>query len=548
MTETLPVVLGLIVGIFPFLVFAVVIGPSVRTEDAFYLASEDLSKRGLFATLGASWLFLGNVIVANMILGAYFGWTNCWAIATWAFGFWLAGRHASHIRTKYGTLATLHEYLASTYATPAIKYIAAFITAIVALGVISLELIVGMALIVPLSPDLHWLPFAFGAILTLTIAWYCAQGGLTAVVKTDFYQLIGIMAGVFSLLAIAIILLRSPIATKQLSPDLYRPSLAMLAAPGWPLYLGLFFLQVPLLLGDFGTWQRIRATRMMERDRLAPAFTGVAVLNTVLWSIMVFAGMALTTLGDDYSNILQDSPLYPTAGPILQVMQIAGDSNLGIGGVISAVLLFALILGLVCAMMSSADSYLLIALQTLANDFFGIKTAKEPSTSVVDALAQAEDAPYNTNVTIAPSAHDEEAPVLFGRRVAIVLTLVAMGAAVATVLSGINLLSAVFIIFGSQAVLAPLAVFALRDDIDPIEHKLVAGLSAAIAFVVAVSYGIWAVFLSSDEWHIVNGPYLVPVIAVILPTLALGVSALARGGWPGLLGYLKACAGNYSKS
>ena len=56
MTETIPVVLGLMAGVFPLLVFALVIGPSVRTENAFYLASEDLSKRGLFATLGASWL------------------------------------------------------------------------------------------------------------------------------------------------------------------------------------------------------------------------------------------------------------------------------------------------------------------------------------------------------------------------------------------------------------------------------------------------------------------------------------------------------------
>lgn len=557
MAELSAILLAFAVGIVPLLIYAWSIARKVRSDSAFFLASEQLEAADLFSTLGATWLLLGNVVVANMFLGMFFGWNCWWVVVTWGIGFWLAGRHARRIRESYGTDTTLHQFLARRYNMPAIKVIAAIITAVVGLGIIALELIVGMALIVPALPAMgegvaRFLPFVFGFLLILPIALYCAFGGLTAVVKTDKVQIAAIIVG---MLAILIMACRWLWGTPGISPESipqesYVPSLASAAVPGWAFYVGVFFLQVPLLLGDFGTWQRIRATKLAEKTSLRSAFNITALLNVVLWSILFFVGIAALAL--PANDVYSASLLYPVAQPILDAIHAAFMPGAFGGTILGWILVFAFATGLVCAMMSSADSYLLIALQTVASDFLGL--SKEDRTDTASSI----DPPSSGTLPVAGSqetrqqsaqmSEDEHSSgaVTFSRMAAIAMSIVAFAAAVTVILSGIDLLSFILIVFGSQAVLAPLAVFALREDVDPAVYRVEAALGGVFGFLLAFGYGIWGVFFSGSEYHAMNGPFWVPAIAVAIPLLVFILSALLRAQFSTAFRTITCWLGRYS--
>ena len=141
------------------------------------------------------------VIVAAMFLGGIYGWLNWWMILTWGVGFWFVGRHAGNIKTALGDTQTLHTFLEQKYNSPQIKNFAAIVTFVVGIGIIALELIVGMALLVTFTGNAVY-PMIFGVALGITVTLYCRLGGLTAVVKSDRAQFLGILSAFFLLLVV----------------------------------------------------------------------------------------------------------------------------------------------------------------------------------------------------------------------------------------------------------------------------------------------------------------------------------------------------------
>lgn len=502
------VMLAVVIGIVPFLIFAKRLSSKIKSEDDYYLASNELSARGLFDTLMATWLLLGNVIVAAMFLGGIYGWLNWWMILTWGIGFWFVGRHASNIKTALGDTQTLHTFLEQKYKSPQIKNFAAIVTFTVGIGIIALELIVGMALLVTFTGNIVY-PMVFGVVLGITVTLYCRLGGLTAVVKSDKAQFYGIFAALVVLLVVSLAILLGPLERNVVPPASYDITWQTAFSAGWPFYVGLFFLQVPLLVGDFGTWQRIRASKAHSAGELRRTFFSVGLLNILLWTVLVFAGVAVATIPSGIVDpVISSSLFYASAQPLIDLMFITDSGLIGLNGLISSVLVFIVLVGMIWALLSSADSYLLIALQTWTTDL--TKRALPPQGDMPDTVRR-------------------------GRRAAGWFMFIALLIALITVCSGVPLVSAVFIIFGSQTAVAPLALYALRDDIDLGDFGSVPTVAAILGFSGAILYGSWATFFSSNPFHQNNGAYLSPVIGFLLPFSALVIMDVKKNGWGALI-------------
>ncbi len=500
---------AMVFGVLPFLVYAFSLRSKVRTVDSYYLASKDLSKRGLFSTLAATWLLLGNVVVAAMILGGFYGVLNWWMIITWVLGFYFISRHATAIKSALDRRekTTLHSYLSERFNSVYLRKFAATVTFFVSIGIISLELIIGMALFVSFSEPDNFAPLLAGVVLAVTITLYCSMGGLTAVVRSDKFQLGGIIISLGVIAGIAVLILMDPSKRDLVPASSYDLSWSNHASIGWPYYVGLLFLQVPLLTGDFGTWQRIKACKTeVPGPEIRKAFKGVGLLNLFLWAILVFAGVAVATIGlEEVGQSLSSSQFYSSAEPLIDLLVAA---KIYTSETIGNILIFSIVIGMLWALMSSADSYLLIAQQTWTTDVFDKSSAEIQS---------------NPNESV-----DR------GRKLSSVIMLISLLVALAAVCREAPLVSLVFIIFGSQTALAPLALYAIRDDIEPSSSGSVPIVMAFLGFVGGILFGVWATFISNDSFYINNGAYLTPLIAFVTPMLGLVFVDLKRNGLKGL--------------
>lgn len=499
--------LAIVVPILSFLIYAFMISPSVNSPAQFFLAGESLNDKDVYETLAATWLLLGNVTVANMLLGAYFGFYNWWLIATWALAFTVAGLNAERISDKLGEIHTLHEFLGVSYDTPFLRVGAAFVTFFVSMGILALELVVGMGIVLPITEGSILISLIVGFAFVLVISAYCVLGGLKAVVDTDRPQVGAVIAAMIGLVVLAMTIWFGPNADSTTFEA---------TVPAFPFWIGLFFLQVPLLVGDFGTWQRIRATNPAESGNLLSAFQSVGWLNIALWTAMVLGGMALSTVETSTTYDGLAANLYTVAEPVVKAIDVSIASTITLGGWASTAIVFVFTTGLICAMLSSADSYLLIGLQTITEDVFRLGRPNK-----LDEEGDASSAPSTDRA------------VRWSRSGAALAAFVAYGVAVILIYTGqqANALDIVFIVFGSQTVLSPLAVFALRDDLHVPQYSGTAIIAGVLGFVLPFGYGIWSLVQNTSQFHSTWGAYLTPVGAVLIPTIFLIADTWRKEGF-----------------
>jgi Na+/proline symporter len=546
------VAIGVGLPLLGYLAYALWISPEVRTTDSFFLASHSLSSRKLTYTLGATWMSLGNVILALLILAKYYGWVNWWGVATWALGFLIMLGHAPRIHRKVGTAQTIHSFLASRLSAPRFKTVASVITVIAAIGVIALELMVAMALCSVVAPGATGdaLAIAIGLFFCLIVALYTALGGLRAVVDTDKWQFFLVSLGVAALLAIAIRYAASK-PPVPVDASLYVPSWKMALAPGWPFYVGLFFMQAFLLPADMGTWQRVIATSHDEKHPYR-AFGVLAVINSLWWAALIIAGILLSSIPADTPAQHNLGRFAAYASDLIAPLIVALDPSQPSGQITGILLVIPLLWGLGSAMLSTGDSYLLVAMHTLSIDVANLRPSMAthaPSTTPSEAVPGASPgettsappvkhdngpAPEATCKPMETSGSDEdpsallsdEQPVKWSRRGIVLASMASFGIAVVCVVSDVEFVSLVVLLFGAQCVLAPVACLCLRDDIDVSHYKSAAFVSLLLGYAAAMSSGLWLLYGAKNP----NATLIVPIIAVCVTLFVLMLAMCLKDG------------------
>jgi SSS family solute:Na+ symporter len=501
----------IIITVFGYTAYAVSLSRHVTSVRQFFLHTERLSREDLLYTYTASWMLLGSVMLAVVILGLVAGIANIWTIVTWALGFVILSRHAVRIKeltSREGT-TTLHSFLGRRYGRPGIRILASSFTIIAALGAFALELIIGVALlqVVPGFSSTVYLPLAASVFFTLALAFYAAMGGFEAVIRTDRTQLFFIVIGTLAMVGlVAFHAASNPHLVSQIPNYLFKPQTSsqwseLWSATGSAFIVGLLFLQFFLMLGDMGSWQRIIASASGRVAALA--LKKVAWWTALLWIVFVVVGVLLWShpspdgLFPNPENILATQ-----AEPFPSLLRLASPEvflgatwvGLALVGLITA--------GLITAMLSSADTYIVVMMQTLTQDLvFANRRRKQQEV---------------------PGASDSEnldaAMLRFARRYLYVMAFAGLAFFWVLMLLGFDLLTLVFVIFGAQATLAPLAVAALSEDLTLERYATPALVSALIGFVAAYAAGVYAAQ--------VGDPILslwAPAVAVGVPTVVLSI-------------------------
>lgn len=517
------VILGFGIPLTAFLLFAFYLSPDINNVQKYFLANKEVNSTELFTTLGASWLSIGNAIFSLIILGLYFGFLNFWTAITWMIGFIILSKHSSQIK-KLCKDPSINGFLSSRFGTKVGK-IAAITIIVIATSLLSLELIVGMAISSIAAPGLTGdvIAILFGLLLVVAITGYTMLGGLTAVVKSDIYQFILICCALVALLIGTITwglydnyaLGWSDFKNSYLSWEVYKPLWT------WEFILGLVFLQFFLLVSDMGTWQRIISVDFKEKKPWTKIVI-VGIVSAIGWLIVILVGMIFSPIllpfGENpemADGIFTGYGIFITE-PLIAILSI----DYLFGSLLGTGLVFVILLGLTGAMLSTGDTYLLVSTQAASMDIRN-KYLKSDRANLLT----------------------EYYPVQFSRKWAWLFSSFAYILALFVIFSGFDFLSVALLLLGSQCAIAPVAVFALREDIDHSKYINTSFYSLLIGFISSVVCGLYFMLFQPEY---IGGGFLPAIIAITFSTGIIFISIIMNDGWskafltfPALFGFYK---------
>lgn len=125
----------------------------------------------------------------------------------------------------------------------------------------------------------------------------------------------------------------------------------------WSFVLGIICMNVPAPFADAATWQRLCATRSLEDARRG---LGRAIPWFIfIWGALILCASLISELA------VRTGQFDPAKGTLMTFLV----STLAEGDVLHLVLLFLFILGLFSAMITTADSLLLVSAQMFTQDF-----------------------------------------------------------------------------------------------------------------------------------------------------------------------------------
>lgn len=318
----------------------------------------------------ATSISLATIVAAYFGLAKYFGLWLLWTAFTAGFGMFVVYKLSPRIGAKlklYPNVPSIHEFLATEYACPRIKPVAAIFTAVGLLLLLATELLVGSAFLAQLIPGANrWL---LTVILASVPLLYVIMGGFEAVVITDRIQM--------GLIWVMICALFTVIA---FSGDYSHERLCQ-AASLRPIDMGLLWflvgialMNIPTALSSITVWQRISAC---ESDRVLRAgLWRSAVGVCISWSLLVLIAWAAGTSGTATSS----------AELCKQLLDGAFRTPFGLP------LVFLIVVGLYSAQLSTASTFLIASGHTITTDILNWKEKKtvagdQPITSLVVSRA-----------------------------------------------------------------------------------------------------------------------------------------------------------------
>jgi Na+/proline symporter len=500
---SLVIIFTFIATVAGFALYAVKISGFISNTRRFFIHTGQLEAKELSYTFSASWMSLANVIAGLLILALIAGIANLWAVITWAVGFIVLSSHTSQIKKLANTQDTIHGFLARRYGISAMRSVASFITILSCLGIFALELIVGIALL-QIIPGIKsvWLPVIGSVMLTVILAFYTSKGGYYAVIRTDRIQWILIVIAIISMFLLVVLHAVSNVSLVAQIPEyLWNPLSidninSLWGATGWSFVLGILFLQLFLQIGDMGSWQRIVSAK--DTISVKKSLKKVSLWTAAIWVVIAGTGIMLWShpnLDGLFPN--PEAILATQAEPLPSLLNLGLVGNLFIGEFGGLLLVLLILVGLVSAMLSTADTYIVVIMQTLVKDIVFIKRKLRKDISDIKVLN-------------------------FSRKYIYLIAFLGLMLFWILIPLGFDLLTLVFVIFGSQTVFAPLVVTALREDLSLEKYKVPALISCITGFIVVYILGYFAAREGQIQFA-----YWAPVAGVLIPFVILTVTGIA---------------------
>ena len=243
--------------------------------------------------------------------------------------------------------------------------------------------------------------------------------------------------------------------------------------------INFFLINVPFPLVDMSAWQRIVASKNASIARLG---LFVAIITFIItWSAILFGAIALT----EYSSA-------DKAGGLPTLLIMFGETTGTIGIIISAVCFAALI----AAMLSTADTFLVAAGQTISMDITDTNYFKEhPIEEVADEEIEEQ---------YIPMGLDDKKVVDGARKKMALMAFAGLVFCIILIKIGFGVAELVFAVYGSSLALFPAIGFALlrcgKSDLS--QYGVTATTSVILGFVSGWSYGIISVAFPAGSQNI----------------------------------------------
>lgn len=362
-----------------FVVFAAILLPAilyfklalgerrnVRTLDSFFPLTRFLDSGTYAHSTVASGLSLATVILALVNLAPVVGISLIVTIASYAAGFVVLFLAAPTVLRRNPGNQTLQGFLGTAYKSSLVKSVALVFTFVGYISIFAMELLVGVSVLKPFLGD--W-ALVFSVVYLLFIIGYSVIAGFRAVVATEQWHFRFIIAGVAVLPAFLVFLIARSSVNLSLS-SISGEIFGTWAAP-WSFVVGIVAMNLPAAISDSGTWQRLCSTRSGGHAR--KGLSSAIPWFLALWGSMIVFSCYISKVAT------QSHSFEPAKGTLMDFI----ISSLAGSGVVGALILGVFMLGLFAAMITTADSLLLVAAQMLVIDVMKLDKRKDPPANAV---------------------------------------------------------------------------------------------------------------------------------------------------------------------
>lgn len=362
MTATILVFLAILLPCFLYVWLALKERPYVKSLSDFFPLTRHLESVTYSRSTVSAGVSLATVILALVNLAPFLGLSLFVTIASYALSFVVLRWGASAILQANPDNDTLQGWLGNAYGSSQVRLTALFFSFVGYVSIFSMELLVGVTV---LEPFLGKSVLAFAFIYLIFMVAYSIISGFRAIVATEQWQFRFVVTAVFVLVAVVPLLAIGGTQTVQLG-EIASGLFKQWNAP-WAFVVGIICMNVPAPFADAATWQRLCATRSVEDAR-----RGIG--RAIPWFIIIWGGLILCA--SLISGIATQTQAFDPAKGTLMTFIV---STLAHGGVLYLSLLFLFILGLFSAMITTADSLLLVSAQMYTQDFRRIHPESKPA-------------------------------------------------------------------------------------------------------------------------------------------------------------------------
>ncbi|MEK6909179.1 MAG: hypothetical protein AABX23_03960 [Nanoarchaeota archaeon] len=465
--------IALLIASGAFLVLGYLASRRVRVVSDFLPVSREQgtrvrSLRDFSASTVATTVSLATIVAAYFNLVGHFGLWLLWTAFTGAAGMLLAALFAGRISDKlsqYRFRPSLHEFLACEYSLDALRRAAATFTIIGILLLLATEFIVGSSFLAQLIPGASRWVLTIG-IAAVAVA-YVMLGGFDTVIRTDRIQML-IIWWMIPAIAAAVVIVHAGSVDSILARATRDNTLRQLDAGLVWFLVGVALMNIPTHLSSMILFQRVSGSANRDITQGGLKRSAVGVLFT--WGLLVLVAWLATIVVTGASG----------AEVFGNMLARLGESTVG------NALAFLILMGLYCALLSTASAFLVAVGHTLATDIRA-KSARPLGLQRV-------------RLTILAS------------------TVIACGLVIVLQQLEFQIEDMIFSIYGGAlSLFPPILIALLRDRV-----KLARLGPAALAAIVVGFIGGWGIALYGKLAGIQNLVFLSPTIGMVLSALVLG--------------------------
>ncbi|WP_416898695.1 MAG: hypothetical protein ACMVY4_02900 [Minwuia sp.] len=318
---------------------------------------------------GTSFSF-ANGIAYFAVLGYYFGLSVVWFQIPWVLSILLLASYLPKLaRAAKGR--TLHGYLGFVFGKN-VRILTSMVSILGMILIFGYEISISLQIIVSAigQQDVWWPLVVLSALL---VAVYCDIGGLAAAAKTDRIQnrlaSLALLLILFGMLILSNSHLeaggRGDVLWAFPNFDEWTSSLLSVGDLPTPLIIGVVTFALLFNLVDMSNWQVISGNSALNSEELKSAQWGMR--RAAMW-VLILPGFIGASIGFIWSGVPVEDPNIIIGQAISEIFQHVGA--------VAGIFLGLIIGGLICAMLSTADSALTAVGYTLALDVIDVPNSR----------------------------------------------------------------------------------------------------------------------------------------------------------------------------